>query len=150
MLIHATAVAARREETWKSVLLTGPSGAGKSDLALRLLARGWRLVSDDYSRLWLSGGAVWARAPKTIAGRLEARGVGLLQTPALPWARVALVVECAGGPVERLPEPATRELLGVATPALALPALEASTPDKLEAALARRRVALGAGAALAY
>lgn len=150
MLVHATAVAVRLEGRWRAALLRGPSGAGKSDLALRLVERGWRLVADDYSRLWLSGGEVWAEAPETIAGRIEARGVGLLALPPLPRAAVALVADCVAGPVERLPEAETEPLLGRPVPRLAVPALQPSAPAKLAAALARRRVALGAGAALAY
>ncbi|MBA3881078.1 MAG: aldolase, partial [Sphingobium sp.] len=33
----------------RAVLIEGRSGAGKSDLALRLIDRGARLVSDDYT-----------------------------------------------------------------------------------------------------
>ena len=45
--IHATSVAAGG----RAVLLVGPSGSGKSDLALRLIDRGFTLVSDDRTLL---------------------------------------------------------------------------------------------------
>jgi serine kinase of HPr protein (carbohydrate metabolism regulator) len=41
--LHASTVA--REG--RAVLISGPSGSGKSDLALRMLDRGFTLVSDD-------------------------------------------------------------------------------------------------------
>ena len=59
------------------------SGAGKSDLALRALQAGWRLVADDYALVWRSGEGLWARAPETIVGRIEARGLGVVPEPAL-------------------------------------------------------------------
>ncbi|MCY7339163.1 MAG: aldolase, partial [Sphingomonas bacterium] len=40
--IHASTVALNG----RAVLITGPSGSGKSDLTLRLLDRGFVLVSD--------------------------------------------------------------------------------------------------------
>ena len=60
--LHGTAVACRLNGVWRGVWITGPSGAGKSDVALRLMARGWRLVADDYAHVFASGGAVWATA----------------------------------------------------------------------------------------
>jgi serine kinase of HPr protein (carbohydrate metabolism regulator) len=126
---------------WRAVLITGPAGAGKSDLALRLIGRGWRLVADDYAHVTASGGALYAVAPETISGRMEARGVGIV--PACPRGvtRLSLVVELtdegAGGPVERLPEPAARTIEGVALPLLRLNGFEASAVEKVATALAR-------------
>lgn len=135
---HATAVAVRRPGAgWRAALLCGAPGAGKSDLALRLIARGWRLVGDDYVHLFASGGALYARAPETIAGRMEVRGLGIAPAAALGLARVALVVQLVHGPVERMPEPAERTLDGVATPLLELDPREASAVEKVAVALAR-------------
>lgn len=116
--LHATVVARRGPTGWRGLMITGPSGAGKSDLALRLIASGWTLVSDDYSLIWASGGALYARAPDTIAGRIEVRGVGVVRLPRRESARVVLALACVEGPVERLPEPGALEIGGVAIPRL--------------------------------
>ena len=122
---------------WRGVLITGAPGAGKSDLALRLIGRGWRLVADDYAHVVASGGALYAIAPETIAGRMEARGVGVLTACALGLTRLSLAVELTDGPVERLPESATRTFEGAALPVLCLNGFEASAVEKVAAALAR-------------
>jgi serine kinase of HPr protein (carbohydrate metabolism regulator) len=57
--VHATCVAI----DGRGILIRGRSGAGKSDLALRLIDRGARLVSDDYTILAASGGRLRAAAP---------------------------------------------------------------------------------------
>src|SRR3546814_7439788 len=49
--VHANCVAL----DGRAVLLMGASGSGKSDLALRLIDRGWSLVSDDYVTLECRG-----------------------------------------------------------------------------------------------
>ncbi len=103
--LHATVVARRDPKGWRGALLTGPSGAGKSDLALRLMDRGWRLITDDYAHVWASGGALYAAPPQTIAGRIEARGVGITGVDWRPLVRVILKVDCVQDSVERLPEP---------------------------------------------
>lgn len=145
MIVHANSVAVWRDG-WRAVLLFGPSGAGKSDLTLRLVQAGWRLVSDDYSRLWTSGGRLYARSPAPIRGRIEARGVGVLPVPALDFAPVALALDCVDHEPERLPAPNRYELDGVAIPRLALRPLEASAVAKLSQAVAFAAAALGAEA----
>ena len=119
------------------MLITGPSGAGKSDLTLRLLGRGWRLVADDYAHVMASAGALYAVAPDTISGRMEARGVGVVPVCARGLTRLLLAVDLVDGPVERLPEATARTIGGVALPVLRLNGFEASAVEKVAAALAR-------------
>lgn len=134
ILIHASCVAIGG----RGVLLTGRSGAGKSDLALRLLDRGAELVSDDGTALERRGEGLMARAGPHLFGRIEVRGIGILDWPARAEAALALVVALDEA-VPRMAEEVlpVREWEGVALPVLALPAFESSTPVKVEQALLR-------------
>ena len=122
----------------RAVLLHGRSGSGKSDLALRLIDRGARLVSDDYTVVRRVGDGLVASAPANIADRIEVRGIGIVPMEAVESAPVALMA-LLDELVERMPDdrPATRPVAGLALPVIALAALEASAPIKLELALAR-------------
>jgi serine kinase of HPr protein (carbohydrate metabolism regulator) len=136
VIVHAGLLARRVDGDWRGALIEGPSGAGKSDLALRALAAGWALVADDRTLLWTCQQRLFGRAPDTLAGRIEARGLGILPAAFRPFAEVTLIVQCvAADTIERVPEPEARILLGVATPSLRLAALEASAPAKLGRAL---------------
>lgn len=131
--LHATTVAIGG----RGVMIEGVSGAGKSDLALRLIDRGAVLVSDDYSFVRRRDGRVFASSPAAIAGKIEVRGIGIIDMPHLEEAPVALLV-ALGEPTARLPEPdQARKLLGVDVPLLALDGREASAAIKLELALAQ-------------
>ncbi|MBU3076601.1 HPr kinase/phosphorylase [Sphingomonas quercus] len=130
--IHASCVAIGG---W-GVLLAGESGRGKSDLALRLIDRGAELVSDDYTLIAAEGDRLVARAPRTIAGRIEVRGLGIIAMPSRPEAAVALLVDLGEAPVRMPDEGETRLLAGIAVPLVRLAALEASAPLKVELALA--------------
>jgi len=132
--IHASCVAVGG----RAVLLAGRSGAGKSDLALRLIDRGAVLVSDDYTLVRRTAAGLLASPPATIAGQIEVRGLGVLPLPYLAEAPVALLIDL-DQPVSRMPaDPLQSRLIaGVAVPLLALAALEASAPYKVELALAR-------------
>jgi serine kinase of HPr protein (carbohydrate metabolism regulator) len=135
MIVHAGLIAARGPSgDWRGLLVEGPSGAGKSDLMLRALSAGFRLVADDRVLLWTSGGRIFGRAPDSLAGLMELRGVGVLRFAALPLAEVALVVRI--GAPERLPDPTSVDILGLRVPMMLLPASEASAPAKLGHALA--------------
>jgi serine kinase of HPr protein (carbohydrate metabolism regulator) len=123
-----------------AVLLMGASGSGKSDVALRLIAMGARLVSDDQTQLFASGGRLFAQAAPSLYGRMEIRGVGILTMPAAAPAPVILAVRLdETADIARLPEPATHKLpQGLEgcpePPFLVLRSFEASTAAKIAAA----------------
>jgi serine kinase of HPr protein (carbohydrate metabolism regulator) len=146
-LVHATAVVL----AGRAALIRGPSGSGKSDLALRCLATPLeaiapevgsaraRLLGDDQLRLVRQGGVLTAEAPATLAGLIEARGLGIVQVPAVAGpVPVALVVDIvAPGTLARLPETEQVTLLGIGLRRLALDAEAPSAPLKLLIALAK-------------
>ena len=121
----------------RAVLIEGVSGAGKSDLALRLIDRGAQLVSDDYSFVRRDRQQLFASAPATIAGKIEVRGIGIIDLEHVGETPVAMLV-ALGEPAARLPEPSrARTILGIDIPMIALNGYEASAPIKVEHALAR-------------
>lgn len=131
---HAGLVAARLDGRWLGALIEGPSGSGKSDLTLRCLAQGFRLVADDRVSLWASGGRLFGRAPETLRGLMEVRGLDVVREEALPLAEVGMVVR--PGRPDRIPEPSFDIIAGVETPVLELDPFEESAPAKLGRALA--------------
>jgi len=136
LFIQATCVAI----DGMGVLLRGPSGSGKSDLALRLIDGGARLVADDGVDLRRQGERLFASlppgAPESVRGRIELRGLGILPAPAVAEAPLDLVIDLvAVDALERLPEPLTIELLGVALPLLRLSAREPSAAAKVRLAV---------------
>ena len=129
--VHASSVAIRG----RGVLIGGRPGTGKSDLAFRLVDRGALLISDDYTIVRRVKGVALAAAPATIIGKIELRGVGIVELETAQQVPVALLVDLDERP-ERQPEPGeTRLVAGVAIPVLRLAGLEASAPLKVEAAL---------------
>lgn len=131
--LHATSVALGG----RAVLITGPSGSGKSDLALRLFDRGFALVSDDRTIVRKDSGRLIASAPPTILGKIEVRGIGIVEVDPAGDMPVALIVEL-GGEIERLPDDSSqRELLGIGIPIVAVDSASASAAAKVDLALAR-------------
>lgn len=123
--IHASAVVLGD----RGIVITGPSGAGKTQLALALTCHAeaagsfGRLVADDQLFLSNHGGRLVAHAPDTIAGLVEARGVGPVRIAFERKAPVDLVVRLvARDAAERLPEPKMETLLGCELPLLELAA----------------------------
>lgn len=144
--VHATCVALQASgRQWRGVLLRGPSGAGKSDLALRLIDAGAKLVADDQTALFRRGRSLIAAPPGTISGLMEVRGLGIVQVGrSRQRARVpvALLVDLVPPEkIERMPEPAREDVLGVDLPVVALAPFEASASAKLRLALARIQAA---------
>ena len=131
--IHASTVAI----DGRAVLITGPSGSGKSDLALRLLDRGFRLVSDDQTIVRREDRRLIASAPPNIAGKLEIRGVGIVDMEIESDVPVALLVELTSD-IQRLPDDnRERPILGLGIPLISIDALSASAPSKVALALDR-------------
>lgn len=128
--LHASTVAI----DGRAVLIEGRSGSGKSDLALRLIDRGATLVSDDYTLVVRRDGALRAKAPATIAGKMEIRGIGIVTMPAVEDVPVALIVRL-DGEVMRMPERRLRRVAGVAVREIALDPFTASAAIKVELAL---------------
>jgi HPr kinase/phosphorylase len=140
-LVHGTCVAFGR----RAVLLRGEPGAGKSDLALRFL---W-LRPDDEARPMLvaddqvfvaadESGALIASPPPTLAGKIELRGIGIVEMPFLRQAALHLVCDLVDAKdVPRMaPEPWERtEIAGIALPVLKLAPFEASAALKVKTAL---------------
>jgi len=116
MLQHGVLVALLDRKRWRGVLILGPSGSGKSDLAFRLMSLGFVLVADDQVSLWLSGGRVFGRAPDALTGLMEAHGYGILNVPHRAFAAIELIVDLTEEESERMPEQATRDLIGVPVP----------------------------------
>jgi len=100
------------------VLIIGPSGAGKSALALQLIALGATLVADDRTRVSRRGDDVIADVPESIAGMIEARGVGILRVPDAGPTPLALVVDLSRAEQDRLPPARTHQVLGLNIPCL--------------------------------
>src|SRR3954452_13340362 len=114
--LHASTVATEG----RAVLITGPSGSGKSDLTLRLLDRGFALVSDDQTIVKRDGERLLASPPPNIAGKLEIRGVGVVEMNIVTTQPVALIVELTSE-TQRLPDDnRERPILGVGLPLVSI------------------------------
>lgn len=142
--LHATAVAI----DGAGLLLCGDSGCGKSDLALRLVDGGGQLVADDQVELHREGDRLMMRCPAAIAGKLEVRGIGIIDMPASsvsPAAPVVAAFDLAQSrQIERLPEPAYRRYLDIDVPLFRVAPFEASAAAKIRLALRRLDAASGA------
>ncbi|XSG83058.1 MAG: HPr kinase/phosphorylase [Methyloligella sp. ZOD6] len=139
-LLHGTCVAFGPY----GVLLRGRSGAGKSDLALRCLALHDAayppmLVADDQVRVAPGeDGTVIAGPPERLAGKMEVRGLGIVEMPFLPQARLMLICDLV--PQEEVPRmlpenPQTTSVAGTPLPIIKLAAFQASSALKVKLAV---------------
>lgn len=75
----------------RALLIEGPPGSGKTSLALALIDRGAMLIGDDAATLSLRGADVWAAPPPNTGGKIEVRGVGIVEMP-IAESPVALIL----------------------------------------------------------
>lgn len=114
-VVHASCVSL----SGRAVLIFGPSGSGKSALALQLMALGAKLIADDRTCLRTDNGTLIATSPTTIAGMIEARGIGLFTAApnaTAAQAKVVLAVDLSREETARLPEPHSYSVANVTLP----------------------------------
>ena len=125
----------------RGIVIEGVPGSGKSELALALIDRGAVLVGDDGMTVEARGGQAIASPPPNIAGKLEVRGVGIIDLPttSAPIALVLRLVEDA----PRYPlEIGTSQIAGVVIPCLPFTAGDAIQALRTEYALEKHGLPL--------
>jgi HPr kinase/phosphorylase len=142
IFLHGTCVSVGGE----GVLILGKPGSGKSALALRLIDEpGYgisgvllrsELVADDQVIVTRDQDRLMASAPASLRGKLEIRGLGIVTLATQPSVPLTLVVKLQEhSAIERLPDPATFDILGMALPLVEIDAKMAAAPARLRAAL---------------
>ncbi|MHA7819082.1 MAG: HPr kinase/phosphorylase [Erythrobacter sp.] len=116
IVVQATAIAIKG----RALMIEGAAGSGKSSLALALIDRGAVLIGDDGVTLDRVDNHVMASPPPNIAGLIELRGIGLVEMPVAPPAKLALILMLGGAEGKRLPDKVPmRDVLGLPIPCLA-------------------------------
>lgn len=142
--MHATAIAAEG----RAAIIMGESGAGKSDLALRALTSpfvdagrlitAW-LVADDQVVVERVGDRLVASPPPAIAGKLEVRGIGIVEFPHVSGVELQLAVRLRPvQEIERLPVGERYGLLGLGLPLVEIDGGEPGAVARLMLALLGR------------
>jgi serine kinase of HPr protein (carbohydrate metabolism regulator) len=98
------------------------------------LDNGCTLVADDYVRVAVESGALYASPPPTIAGLFEVRGLGILSVPFVARAPLNAIVMCVEPEkVPRLPKNQIVTIHGISVPRYALAPFEPSAAAKVRA-----------------
>lgn len=108
-MFHATTVSI----DGRGVFIIGASGAGKSALALEMMAMGALLVADDRTHVERRDTVLRASVPATIRGKIEARGIGILEVTDAGPTDLTVVIDLGKTPIDRLPQRQYHKVLGV-------------------------------------
>jgi len=111
--LHATTVSI----DGRALAIAGPSGAGKSGFALRLMAHGAKLVSDDVTWFEAFEDDIIATCPAGLTNQIEARGIGVLMVPTAP-APLAAILDLGQTETRRMPEADCVSIFGQDVPVL--------------------------------
>lgn len=115
------------------MLIVGKSGIGKSEVALELVHRGHRLVSDDSVIVKNINEQLIGKAPEKIKYYMEIRGIGIINLQQMfgpgairPEKSIDIIVELSpwaeGNTYDRIGnEESYEELLGIEKPKIAIP-----------------------------
>ena len=121
----------------RALLIKGSPGSGKSTLALSLIDRGATLIGDDGVTFESQADCVMVTPPPKIAGKLEIRGVGIVEME-ITSAPLALILDLTSD-VQRIPEELDRrEILQCQIPVLPFIAGGADQAIRAEWALRTR------------
>lgn len=122
----------------KGLLLRGSPGSGKSDLALRLIDDGATLISDDYTEVHVFQGSQVLRAPQTIQGKMEVRGIGLMEMPFVDNIPLRLIFDLVPyQQIERMPVAEFITIENVKFPVRFIDPFMASAAAKVRLAIGR-------------
>jgi HprK-related kinase A len=110
LLLHASTV----ERDGKALIMTGVSGSGKSTLSALLMARGWRLMGDEFALLDPATGLIHA-FPRLISLKNDAIGVMQAALPDGRWGE--LLAETPKGAIRHL-VPDARSIAAMLEPAV--------------------------------
>jgi serine kinase of HPr protein (carbohydrate metabolism regulator) len=150
--LHASCVAFGED----AVLIQGEPGSGKSTLALELIETAGnglgvevmraRLVSDDRTLVRQVDGMLMASVPENLSGKIEVRGLGILEVPDTQRsARLALVI-LLQPKASRMPDTAqTVQILDVKLPLVVFPSESGALPSRVRAAFLRVKSAVAHG-----
>ena len=107
-ILHATSI----DILGRGASIIGESGFGKSSLAIKLIAMGADLVSDDQTLFEYKNGKIILSKPETCPPAIEARGLGLIALPTEKKTELFYFIKLTNKIIERLPRIATKICFG--------------------------------------
>ena len=107
-ILHATSI----DILGQGASIIGESGFGKSSLAIKLIAMGADLVSDDQTLFEYKNGKIFLSRPETSPRAIESRGIGLIALPNIKKTELFYFIELTNKVTDRLPRMVTRICFG--------------------------------------